>query len=221
MTARVRSAAAVLISGGGSNLQAFIDAVAAGRLDLDLSVVISNRDDAGGLERARRAGIPARVIANRDFPDRAGFDSAIAAEITHHGAGLVILAGFMRILGPAFVAQFAGRLLNIHPSLLPAYPGLDTHARVLAAGERWHGCTVHFVTEELDGGPRIIQGRVPVRPHDDVDALARRVLAVEHRIYPRAAALWAAGRLALREGQCWLDGAPLEEPLAWQDGRPS
>lgn len=206
-------AAAVLVSGGGTNLQAFIDAVARGALDLDLAVVISNREDAGGLARARRAGLAASVVPHRDFSDREQFDDAIAREIDRHGAKLVLLAGFMRILGRRFVQRYEGRLLNIHPSLLPRYPGLDTHARALAAGDAWHGSTVHFVSEELDGGPRIIQGRVPVEPRDDADTLAARVLEIEHRIYPQAAALFAAGRIACRDGRCLLDGQPLEEPL--------
>lgn len=211
-----RLPAAVLISGSGTNLQAFIDAVAAGELDLELVLVLSNRADAYGLERAAAAGIPTSVVAHRDYPDRPAFDDALDAELERHRAELVLLAGFMRILTPGFVRRYAGRLLNIHPSLLPRYPGLDTHARVLAAGDAWHGSTVHFVTGELDGGPRIIQGRVPVGPGDDPDTLAARVLAVEHRIYPRAAALCAAGRLTLEDGCCRLDGAPLDEPLQFQ-----
>jgi phosphoribosylglycinamide formyltransferase-1 len=209
--------AAVLISGGGSNLQAFIDAIQDGRLDLHLAVVIGNRPDAGGLARAERAGIATRIVDHRDYPDRDRFDDALAAEIDCHDVDLVILAGFMRILGTAFVRRYEGRMLNIHPSLLPRFPGLDTHARALAAGDRWHGCTVHFVTGELDSGPRIIQARVPVKAGDDPASLAARVLAVEHRIYPRAAALFAARRLRYRDGRCWLDGAPLPEPLQWPD----
>lgn len=208
--------AAVLISGGGTNLQAFIDAVDAGSLDLELSLVISNRHDAFGLQRASRAGIATRCIPSRDFSARDAFDAALAGAIRASGAELVLLAGFMRILGRDFVTQHAGRVLNIHPSLLPKYPGLDTHARALAAGDREHGSTVHFVTDELDGGPRIVQGRVPVLPDDDPAVLASRVLEVEHRIYPYAASLYAARRLECRDGACWLDGAPLAEPLQYR-----
>lgn len=208
--------ATVLISGGGTNLQAFIDAVAAGTLDLELSLVISNRPDAFGLTRASRAGIATSCIPSRDFSAREAFDAALAEAIRASGAELIVLAGFMRILGRDFVAQHAGRVLNIHPSLLPKYPGLDTHARVLAAGDREHGSTVHFVTDELDGGPRIVQGRVAVLPGDDPALLASRVLEVEHRIYPYAASLYAARRLECRDGACWLDGAPLAEPLLYE-----
>ena len=208
-----KPSAAVLISGGGSNLQAFIDAVAHGTLDLDLGVVISNRPDAGGLERAARAGIATRCLPSRGVRDRAAYDERLAAELDRHAPDLLLLAGFMRILGKDFVARYAGRILNIHPSLLPKYPGLDTHQRVLDAGDPEHGCTVHFVTEELDGGPPIIQGRVPVLAGDDAASLAARVLEVEHRIYPQAAQLFATGRIECRDGRCWLDGRPLDEPL--------
>lgn len=208
-----RTRAAVLISGSGSNLQAFIDAVSAGTLDLDLAVVISNRPDAFGLQRADAAGITTVCVPSRGVRERAAYDAQLATEIDRHAPDLIILAGFMRILGAAFVSRYAGRIMNIHPSLLPKYPGLDTHARALAAGDKEHGCTVHFVTEELDGGPRIVQGRVPVLAGDDPETLAARVLAVEHRIYPHAAALFAAGRVRCRNGQCLLDGKPLAEPL--------
>ena len=205
--------AAVLVSGGGSNLQAFIDAVARGDLDLEISVVISNRPDAFGLERAASAGIAARCVPSRGIRDRAAYDELLAAELDRHRPRLLLLAGFMRILGTPFVNRYAGRMLNIHPSLLPKYPGLDTHQRALDAGDREHGCTVHFVTDELDGGPRVIQGRVPVLDGDDAASLAARVLEVEHRIYPRAAQLVATDRVECRGGRCWLDGRPLEEPL--------
>ncbi|MDZ7643961.1 MAG: phosphoribosylglycinamide formyltransferase [Woeseiaceae bacterium] len=217
MTSAGRTTAAVLVSGSGSNLQAFIDAVAAGTLDLDIRTVISNRPDAGGLERAQRAGIAARCVPSAGCTDRAAYDGRLARELDRYRPDLLLLAGFMRILGAEFVARYAGRIMNIHPSLLPRYPGLDTHARALAAGDRWHGCTVHFVTAELDGGPRIVQGRVPVRADDDAATLAARVLAMEHRIYPYAAGLYAAGRLECRNGECRLDGRPLAEPLAFGD----
>ena len=165
----------VLISGGGTNLQAIIDAAVAD-LPVDIRAVISNEADAFGLERARGAGIETRVLDHRAFPDREAYDAALAELIDEYEPGLVVLAGFMRILTPAFVRHYHGRMFNIHPSLLPRYRGLDTHARVLAAGDREHGATVHFVTEELDGGPLIIQARVPVLANDDPQTLARRVL---------------------------------------------
>ncbi len=213
MKSATRTRAAVLVSGSGSNLQAFIDGVDAGTLDLELAVVISNRHDAHGLRRAQKAGIPAVCVPSRGIPERAAYDAQLATAIDSYAPDLIILAGFMRILGAPFVQRYAGQILNIHPSLLPKYPGLDTHARALAAGDKEHGCTVHFVTEELDGGPRILQGRVPVLADDDAASLAARVLAVEHRIYPHAAALFAAGRIRCANGQCLLDGKPLTEPL--------
>lgn len=208
--------AAVLISGGGSNLQAFIDQVATGDLDLELALVLSNRPDAFGLERARKAGIPTECLRHQDFAERTAFDSALADRLERYGPQLVILAGFMRILTPAFISRFSGRVLNIHPSLLPKFPGLNTHQRAIDAGEAWHGCTVHFVTEDLDGGPAIIQGRVPVRPGEAAEELAARVLEIEHRIYPEAARLFAAGRLDYRDGSAWLDGERLGQPLQYE-----
>jgi phosphoribosylglycinamide formyltransferase-1 len=201
----------VLISGSGSNLQALIDAQ-----DDSFRVVgvISNLADAFGLERARRAGIPAETLSHREFADRAAFDQALADLIDRFEPGLVALAGFMRILTPAFVARFSGRMMNIHPSLLPRFRGLHTHQRVLEAGDPEHGASVHFVTVELDGGPLIIQSRVPVLPDDDPDRLAARVLTQEHRIYPAAVRLFAGGRLRLSPtGETLLDGRPLRAPL--------
>lgn len=217
MNRRATTRAIVLISGGGTNLQAFIDAVAAEQLDIELVAVISNRADARGLERARQAGIPAVCVPSKGIRDRAAYDALLAVEIKRHAPDLIILAGFLRILGKAFVEQFAGHILNIHPSLLPKYPGLDTHERALAAGEKVHGCTVHFVTEELDGGPAILQGQVSILEDDDVHSLAARVLAIEHKIYPQAAAMFAAGRIACRNGQCFVDGQALDEPLEFSD----
>ncbi len=202
----------VLISGGGTNLQALIDAAAAD-LPVTIRAVISNRPDAFGLERARRAGIPAQVLDHQAYADRAAFDRALAALIDGYAPGLVLLAGFMRILTPAFVQHFRGRLLNIHPSLLPKFQGLHTHARALAAGEREHGASIHFVTEELDGGPVIVQARVPVLAGDDPDTLAARVLAREHVLYPLAVRWFAEGRLRLRGDRVWLDDAPLARPV--------
>lgn len=208
-----RGRAVILISGAGSNLQAFIDRVAAGELALDLVQVISNRADAQGLKRAAAAGIAAQCLPHADFGDREAFDRALAQLLEPLQPGLLILAGFMRILSPWFVTQYAGRILNIHPALLPAYPGLNTHQRVLDAGEQWHGSTVHFVTADLDGGPGILQGRLAVGAPASAAALAERVQAVEHQIYPAAAALFASGRLEYRDDAAWLDGARLERPL--------
>lgn len=204
---------AVLISGSGTNLQAFIDRVADGSLNLDIVLVFSNRPDAFGLTRARKAGIETACIEQGEFDSREAFDKAVAELLDRHHPELIILAGFMRILSPWFVDHYEGQVLNIHPALLPAYPGLDTHARVLAAGDEWHGSTVHFVTAELDGGPRILQGRLRVDPHETADELCSRVQAVEHRIYPEAASWIAAGRLEFRNGAAWLDGQELPEPL--------
>jgi phosphoribosylglycinamide formyltransferase-1 len=205
--------AAILISGGGSNLQAFIDAQKAQTLNLHLAVVLSNKPDAFGLQRARDAGIPTECVQNGDFADRESFDTAVARALDPYQPDLLILAGFMRILSASFVQHFAGRILNIHPSLLPKYPGLHTHQRAIDAGDSWHGATVHFVTEELDSGPLIIQGRVPIEESDDAKSLAARTLVIEHRIYPEAARLFATGRLVFRDGQTLLDGEPLLEPI--------
>ena len=207
-----RIRAVVLISGRGSNLQSLIDAVHAGRLALDIRAVISNEPGAAGLRRAQAAGIETLALDHRVFPKRQDFDEALAGLIDPHRPDLVILAGFMRILGAAFVRRYHGRLMNIHPSLLPAFPGLDTHRRALLAGARVHGATVHFVSEELDGGPIIVQSSVEVRPDDDVDTLAARVLEQEHRIYPRAVQWFAEGRLRIRDGEVWKDGQPLPIP---------
>lgn len=205
--------AAILISGGGSNLQSFIDRVASDELELDIAMVFSNQPAAYGLTRAAQAGIETRCLQHTAFADRETFDKALAAELDAVRPDLIILAGFMRILSPWFVAHYTGRILNIHPALLPAYPGLNTHQRVLDAGEAWHGSTVHFVTEELDGGPRIVQGRIAVDANENATALALRVQAVEHQIYPDAAAMIAQGRLEFRDKLAWLDGKKLLEPL--------
>lgn len=204
---------AILISGSGTNLQAFIDRVADGQLDLDLCIVFSNNPDAYGLERARKAGIPTECFEHGKFPSRELFDRAVAGILDVYEPGLIILAGFMRILSPWFVDHYAGRILNIHPALLPKYPGLNTHQRALDAGDEWHGSTVHFVTEELDGGPRILQGRLRVNPGESAEELKERVQAVEHQIYPEAAGLVGAGRARFRDGATWIDGRPAPEPL--------
>lgn len=200
----------VLLSGSGSNLQALIDAEANG-LPIRIVAVIGNRADAFGLERARRHGIPAELLSHRDYPDRESYDRDLARLIDGHAPGLVVLAGFMRILNPELVRHYQGRMMNIHPSLLPAYKGLHTHQRALDAGETEHGASVHFVTAELDGGPVVLQARVPVLPDDDAASLAARVLEQEHRIYPLAVGWFAAGRLRLgADGRPWLDGAPMQ-----------
>lgn len=208
-----RTRAAVLISGSGSNLQSFIDHVANGQLDLDIAVVISNRENAFGLQRAAKAGIPQELVAHDKFANREDFDRALAEVLVKHSIDLIILAGFMRILSPWFVHNFAGKILNIHPALLPAYPGLDTHQRVLDAGEPQHGSTVHFVTEELDAGPLVMQGRLEIRPGETAAELAARVQSIEHQIYPECAALYASGRLRFEDHAAYLDGALLERPL--------
>ena len=207
-----RTRAVVLISGRGSNLQSLLDAVHGDRLALDIRAVISNEPHATGLRRAEAVGIETMALDHRAFPHREDFDEALVRLIDPHRPDLVILAGFMRILGSAFVRRYHGRLMNIHPSLLPAFPGLDTHRRALLAGAKWHGATVHFVTEELDGGPIIVQASVTVRPEDDVDTLAGRVLEQEHRIYPLAVRWFTEGRLRVRDGNTWKDGQPLPTP---------
>ena len=204
---------AILISGSGTNLQAFIDAVKAGDLALDLCVVFSNRPNAYGLERAEKAGIPTACIQHGNYPDRESFDRAVIAELDRFEPQLLILAGFMRILSPAFVDHYEGKILNIHPALLPKFPGLDTHQRVLDAGDEWHGSTVHFVTEELDGGPRILQGRLLVDPDESADDLQNRVQAIEHRIYPEAAGLVGSGRVVYGNGDALIDGKLAGEPI--------
>jgi phosphoribosylglycinamide formyltransferase-1 len=189
-----------LISGRGSNLQALLDA------GLPVSAAISNRADAEGLRMAAARGVATGVVDHRAFASRQAFDAALAAEIERFAPRLVALAGFMRVLTPEFVERFRGRMLNVHPSLLPAFPGLDTHARALAAGVKLHGCTVHFVTAELDSGPIVIQAAVAVRPADDAATLAARVLKQEHVIYPRAARWFLDGRLVIRNGVVRVNG---------------
>ncbi|OGT73422.1 MAG: phosphoribosylglycinamide formyltransferase [Gammaproteobacteria bacterium RIFCSPLOWO2_02_FULL_57_10] len=197
----------VLISGNGSNLQALIDARASG--GFTISAVISNKADAYGLQRAAQAGIPTRILDHKQFPDRESFDQQLAREIDAFSPQLVVLAGFMRILSPSFVQHFSGRMLNIHPSLLPDYRGTHTHERVLEAGETEHGVSVHFVTEELDGGPVVLQAVVPVLADDTRDTLAARVARQEHLIYPKAVSWYAAGRLRMKDHAAWLDGQSL------------
>jgi phosphoribosylglycinamide formyltransferase-1 len=200
----------VLISGSGSNLQAILDHAAGPDKALyRVAAVLSNRADAFGLERARGAGIPAEVLDHRAFSEREAYDAALMDKINSYSPDLVVLAGFMRILTPAFVRHYQGRLLNIHPSLLPAFRGLHTHYRALEARVAEHGATVHFVTDELDAGPIILQARVPVLPNDTPEILAARVLAQEHQIYPQAIRWFAQGRLQLIQGRAWLDNKPI------------
>jgi phosphoribosylglycinamide formyltransferase 1 len=190
----------VLISGRGSNMEALLNA------GLPIAAVVSNRADAKGLEIAAARGIATSVIDHRSYADRATFDAALAKEIDRFRARLVALAGFMRVLTPAFVKIYSGRLLNVHPSLLPSFPGLDTHARALAAGVKVHGCTVHFVTPVLDHGPIVIQAAVPVRPGDTADSLAARVLRQEHVVYPRAVRWFLEDRLVIEDGVVTVKG---------------
>ena len=198
----------VLISGRGTNLGAIIDAIAGGALPVELAAVVCNEPGAPGIELARRAGHDAAIVHHRDFPDRERFDAALAEAIDRFDPDLVVLAGFMRILTAGFVRRYRGRLVNIHPSLLPDFPGLDTHARAIAAGAEVHGATVHFVTEELDGGPIIAQARVPVLAGDDPDTLAARVLEHEHVILPRTLLWFAERRVALDGDRVLVDGVP-------------
>jgi phosphoribosylglycinamide formyltransferase-1 len=214
MTER-RLGVVVLISGGGTNLQAIIDHSGAG-LPIELRAVISNRPGADGLRRATDAGIETRILEHTRFADRETYDSALMALIDSFEPGLVVLAGFMRILTPAFVRHYAGRLLNIHPSLLPRHRGLQTHQRALDAGDRLHGATVHFVTDELDGGPSIVQAQVPVLAGDDAERLAERVLKKEHQIYPLAIRWFAERRLKLDEdGHVNLDDEQRAGPVVF------
>jgi len=198
----------VLISGRGSNMQALLDA------GVPVSAVISNRAEAPGLAIAAARGIATRVVDDRGRATREDFDAALAAEVERFAPRLVALAGFMRVLTPAFVARYREQLLNIHPSLLPAFPGLRTHERALAAGVKVHGCTVHFVTTELDHGPIVAQAAVPVRADDDAAALAARVLRQEHVIYPRAVRWFLEGRLALADGVVRVRGDDAQLVLA-------
>jgi phosphoribosylglycinamide formyltransferase-1 len=211
--AGVRLPVVVLVSGRGSNLRALAAEVEAGRLPVEIRAVVSDRPDAPALAWATGNGLRALTLSPRDYPDRERYDEALAALVAGLEPGLVVLAGFMRILGPAFVDRFVGRMVNIHPSLLPRHRGLHTHRRVLEAGEREHGASVHFVTRELDGGPVVLQARVPVRDSDDEAMLAARVLEQEHRIYAAAIGWFASGRLRFHDGAAWLDGRRLEAPV--------
>jgi phosphoribosylglycinamide formyltransferase-1 len=196
----------ILISGCGSNMATLIEAVHAGEIDAAVGVVISNRPDAAGLKLAAAAGVATVVVDHRAFGDRSEFERALSAAIDAEAPDLIVLAGFMRILSPAFVARYAGRLLNIHPSLLPAYQGVDTHRRALADGVRIHGCTVHFVTSDVDCGPIVAQAAVTVQQDDDEATLAARVLAVEHRLMVGAVRWFCADRLTLEGARVRIRG---------------
>ena len=199
----------ILISGRGSNMEAMLVA----KLPVDIAAVISNRPDARGLETARQAGIATAVVDHKQYPSREAFDLALAASIDTFAPDLVVLAGFMRILTPGFVNHYRGRLLNIHPSLLPSFPGLQTHQRAIDQGVRIHGCTVHFVTADLDHGPVVVQAAVAVQPDDSEAALAARVLAEEHRIYPQAVRWFAEDRLRLLDGKVEVAAASFSGSL--------
>lgn len=207
----------ILISGRGTNMLAIVRAAQMGSLPIKIAAVVSDRADAAGLVSARQLGIATAVIPKDKYADRISYDRALADTIRSYEPDLVVLAGFMRILSAKFVHEFAGRLLNIHPSLLPSHRGLHTHRRVLEAGEKSHGCSVHFVTEDLDAGPVVVQGRVDVRPEDTPETLSARVQVQEHRIYPQAIAWFAAGRLQLIDGEARLDGEPLSHPVMLEE----
>jgi phosphoribosylglycinamide formyltransferase-1 len=206
MTTQQPLALVILISGNGSNLQAIIDACKSGALNAEIKAVISNKADAYGLQRAAQTGIPTEVVDHRQFADRQSFDTALRRAIDRHNPGLVVLAGFMRILTADFVNHYLGRMLNIHPSLLPDFQGLDTHQRALAAGVSQHGVSIHFVTPELDGGPVVARTTIDIEPGDTAESLATRVQEQEHRLYPQVIGWFAAGRLQLRDNQALLDG---------------
>jgi phosphoribosylglycinamide formyltransferase 1 len=207
-----RKRVAVLISGRGSNMAALIEAAKDRTYPAEIGLVVSNRPDAGGLLVARAEGIATEVVDHAQFgKDRAGFERALQATLMQHRIDIVCLAGFMRLLTPDFVNRWQGRMLNIHPALLPAFKGLDTHKRALEAGAKIHGASVHFVSAEMDSGPIVAQAAVAVRDGDDEATLAARVLKVEHRIYPLALKLLAEGRIRVEHGRCLIDGKPVPE----------
>lgn len=207
-----RKRVAVLISGRGSNMAALIEAAKDKNCPAEIALVLSNRPDAGGLVAARVNGIPTEVVDHTKYgKDRAAFDAALQATLVKHRIDIVCLAGFMRLLTAGFVNQWPERMINIHPALLPAFKGLDTHQRAIDAGAKVHGATVHFVVPEMDAGPIIVQGAVAVRHDDTEQTLAKRVLAIEHRIYPLALKLVAEGRVKIADGRCLIDGVPVPD----------
>ena len=212
-----RATVVVLISGSGSNLQAILDEIASGRLLADLKAVISNRPNVRGLQRARDAGVPALCIDHQQFGDRSAFDKALAAAIDATEADYIILAGFMRILSAEFTSRYSGRMINLHPSLLPKYPGLHTYRKALAAGDRQHGASIHFVTDELDGGPVIAQAFIPILPDDDESRLQQRLAPVEHRLLVAVLYYWLTGRITCHKGQVLLDGKHLSQPMVFKN----
>jgi phosphoribosylglycinamide formyltransferase-1 len=210
----------ILISGRGSNMRALIERSHAGRSVYSVAAVNADRSDAGGLEIARHLNVAARALPAPKEMNRADYEGVLASAIEEYSPSLIVLAGFMRILSAQFVERFAGKILNIHPSLLPKYAGLHTHRRAIEAREPEHGVTVHFVTEQLDGGPRVLQARVPVMPGDTEATLSQRVLIQEHVIYPLAVNWFCQGRLRCAGGKAWLDGRPLDEPVQIADVEP-
>jgi phosphoribosylglycinamide formyltransferase 1 len=201
----------VLVSGNGTNLQAIIDAIEANKLSATIQLVVSNRADAYGLARAKNHGIPTEVLDHKQFPDREAFDQRVIDLLNARGVELVVLAGFMRLLSPAFVKAYSNRIMNIHPALLPSFPGLNVQKKAVEHGVRFSGCTVHFVNEECDEGPIIIQAVVPVFPDDTEESLAARILQQEHCIYPRAIQLYSEGRLHVQGRKVFVDGLTKEE----------
>src|SRR5580704_14807291 len=213
MSAHAALPLAILISGRGSNMLAIAQACAQGRIDARVNHVICDQPDAAGIARARELGLATSVIPRAQFTDASAFEAALLDALDAQAHELLVLAGFMRILSAQFVARYAGRMLNIHPSLLPLYRGLNTHRRVLTAGDTRHGASVHFVTADLDSGPVVLQSRIPVMPGETEKSLAERVHASEHVIYPKVIGWVAQQRVVLKEGRAWFDGEPLDEPM--------
>ena len=205
--------ATVLISGSGSNLQAFIDLISSKILKLNILAVISDNKNAHGLIRAKKAKIKTICIESKKYPNKKNFDQKLSESIDMFDPNFIFLAGFMRILRKDFVKKYEGKIINIHPSLLPKYPGLNTHQRAIESNEKWHGCSVHFVTEEVDEGPLIMQSKIPILNNDSSDKLAIRVLKREHIIYPKTAELLISGRIKYKNSQAWLDGKLLQKPI--------
>ncbi len=213
MADHAKTRAVVLISGSGSNLQAFIDQVESGELDLELALVISNKAEAYGLQRAAKAGIATKAIDHKRFESRQEFDQALMAQIDTAKPDIVILAGFMRILTAEFVNHYTSRLINIHPSLLPKYPGTNTHQRALDAGDEWHGASIHYVVPEVDAGPIILQGRLRIKSDDTENSLQQRIHGIEHQLYPLAVKWITENRLTVSKNRVLLDGETSAQQL--------